>query len=93
MKILSMEELVLEAGTMIQRSGMDIYNGKEFECACGSTHEFSDHLDYRNFATNGANAQMIVTCPHNSNIATLIKTKYKFLVIFDKFISLAGTKV
>jgi hypothetical protein len=32
----------------------------------------------------------MVQCPDNQNAATLIKTKNKFLILFDRFISLAG---
>ena len=32
----------------------------------------------------------MVQCPDNENAATLIKTKNKFLILFDRFVSLAG---
>lgn len=92
MKIVNLEEMLTEAGVINPiRRNMSPYNGKPFQCACGETHEFMDFMDYRNFLTNGGNAKMLVTCPSNQGIATLIKTKYKFIAFFDKFESLAGT--
>lgn len=93
MKILNPEALLIQAGTEIPyKRDMSAYDGKLFQCACGNEHEFQSYLDYRNFGASGANAKMIVACPRDTNIFTLIETKYKFLVIFDKFISLAGCK-
>lgn len=93
MKKLNLEGFLAEAGIRTPHSrNMSPYNGKPFECACGEIHQFDDSMDYRNFATNGANAKIIVTCPYNSSVATLIKTKYKFLFMFDGFESLAGHK-
>jgi hypothetical protein len=63
-----------------------------FQCACGKEHLFNAYMDYRNFAATGANAKIMITCPENSSYATLIHTKYKFLFVFDKFVSLAGCK-
>lgn len=96
MKILNMQNFVMEAGIPMPKNllrDMSPYNGTSFECACGKKHNFeSSYMDFRNFATNGANAKMIVACPDDSSIVTLIKTKYKFLVIFKGFESLAGNK-
>ncbi|MGI2185350.1 hypothetical protein ACRN9F_24480 [Shewanella oncorhynchi] len=93
MKNLNVEQFLLEAGIRVpQHRDMSVYDGKPFQCACGNEHEFQSYMDYRNFVTSGANAKMIVTCPRDPSFSTLIKTKYKFLVIFDKFISLAGCK-
>lgn len=71
---------------------MSAYNGKDFECICGEIHHFNTNLNDRNYVASGANASMIVHCPNNSNDKTLITTKYKFIVIFKGFESLAGYK-
>jgi hypothetical protein len=96
MKILNTQDFVMEAGIPMPKNllrDMSAYNGSPFVCACGKEHNFeSSYMDFRNFATNGSNAKMIVTCPDDSSIATLIKTKYKLLVIFKGFESLAGNK-
>lgn len=94
MKILNMEDFIIEAGIPMPQNFRDMsgYNGNPFECTCGERHNFESSMDFRNFATNGANAKMMVTCPNNQNLTTLIKTKYKFLVIFDRFVSIAGNK-
>ena len=96
MKILNMQDFLIEAGMRMPENllrDMSAYNGTPFECACGKEHNFeSSYIDFRNFATNGSNAKMMITCPDDSNIVTLIKTKYKLLVIFKGFESLAGNK-
>jgi hypothetical protein len=94
MKNLSVEEFLVEAGIRVpNHRDMSAYDGKPFQCACGREHEFQSYMDYRNFVTSGANAKMIVTCPTNREFTTLVKTKYKFFVIFDRFVSLAGCKM
>jgi len=90
MKILSMTDFLIEAGQPMFARNMSDYTGKLFRCACGKTHIFQPYMDFQNFAARGVNAKMIVTCPDNSNISTLIQTKYKYLVIFERFDSLAG---
>lgn len=92
MKILNLDGLTTEAGLIMFKRNMSTYNGKPFECACGETHNFDSKMIFQNYATNGVNAKMIITCPSNANIFTLVTTKYKFLVIFDFFESLAGSK-
>ena len=89
-----MEEFIIEAGMQVLNGprDMSIYDGKAFECACGETHNFESWMDVRNFVTTGVNAKMMVVCPNNSHITTLIKTKYKFLVVFNGFESIAGNK-
>jgi hypothetical protein len=92
MKMVHSFELIAEAGMMMPIRDMSAYDGKEFDCACGRKHSFNSTLmSYRNFGTTGANARMIVSCPLDSSYNTLIQTKYKFLVVFDKFISIAGS--
>ena len=94
MKNLNVEAFLLEVGARMPFSrDMSAYDGKLFQCACGSEHEFQSYMDYRNFASSGANAKMIVTCPKNTAFSTLIITKYKFFVVFDRFVSLAGCKM
>lgn len=93
MKFLNMENFLIEAGIMTHKRDMSVYDGKSFNCACGQTHEFqSSYMEFRNFATSGANAKMIVSCPNERGTSTLITTKYKFMVIFDCFKSIAGNK-
>lgn len=92
MKMLDMVEFQMMAGIRAPSRDMSAYSGKSFQCACGDDHLFSPFMDYRNFATTGANAKMMVTCPNNPSVATIIQTKYKFLVVFDRFVSLAGHK-
>ncbi len=92
MKVLNMSDFLMEAGMQVLNGPRDMsaYNGKPFQCACGKTHDFQSWMDFRNFVTNGLNAKMMVTCPDSQNIATIIKTKYKLLVVFDRFESIAG---
>jgi hypothetical protein len=91
MKFLDMGNLLLEAGIQMHKRDMSAYDGEAFKCVCGRAHAFVSHFnDYRNFGTTGANARMIVTCPDSSDKATLIQTKYKFMLMFDRFESIAG---
>ena len=92
MKHLGTLEFLSEAGVQVPERDMSAYDGKSFDCSCGEQHEFASYMDYRNFATSGANAKMMVTCPIDPQYSTLIKTKYKFFVVFDRFVSLAGHK-
>lgn len=93
MEMLDNLDFQLAAGTRINTRDMSAYSGKLFKCACGSEHQFEPYMDYRNFGSTGANAKMMVTCPQDSSFATIIETKYKFMIFFDRFVSLAGTKV
>jgi hypothetical protein len=88
----NMDALETLAGLAMPPNSRDMsaYNGKEFECICGSTHQFRSIFEYRNYVAAGANATMIVKCPNNSNYNTLITTKYKFIVVFKGFESLIG---
>lgn len=92
MEMLQMTDFLIKSGRRVPARDMSPYDGKPFQCACGKEHLFQSYMDHRNFGTTGANAKIMVTCPENSSYATLIHTKYKFLVIFDKFVSLAGCK-
>jgi hypothetical protein len=75
-----------------------VYNGKDFQCACGETHK-SDDLGFMHlmrsmkiptFGRDDAKVQMVISCPHDSDILTIIRAKYKYLVVFDRFESFAG---
>jgi hypothetical protein len=87
----ALEEL---AGLAMPHNARDMsaYDNKEFECVCGNIHHFNTGLNNRNYIASGANATMVVDCPNDSNNKTLITTKYKFLVVFKGFESLAGYK-
>ena len=90
MKILNKKKFILEAGTPItHKRDLSLYDSAPYDCACGSTHSFNQYSSQL-FGSTGASAKFIAQCPNNTNVATLIKTKNKFLVIFDRFISLAG---
>lgn len=93
MRMLTTMELLEEAGIKTETRDMSAYDGKNFECSCGEVHAFdSNTMFYWNYATTGINARMLVTCPIQPKFATLIQTKYKFVVVFDKFVSIAGTE-
>jgi hypothetical protein len=91
-KLKSVDALEQLAGLAMPLHSRDMsaYDGKEFECVCGNIHNFNTTLNERNYVALGANASMIVHCPNNSNHKTLITTKYKFMVMFKGFESLAG---
>lgn len=91
MKMLNREEFKAAAGTpLFKNRDFSLYDGAPYECACGSTHKFYQYGDIQHFGANGGNAKFMVQCPNNKNVATIIKTKNKFLFIFDRFISVAG---
>jgi hypothetical protein len=92
MKYIDKKDMLAEAGVLMQQRDMSLYDGKPFECACGQSHAFWEFLNLGNFGTSGANAKMIVKCPNDTGAVTLIKTKNKFIFMFDRFISLAGCK-
>ena len=69
-----------------------LYDGSPYECVCGATHNFNQ-FSAKHFVSSGANAKFVVPCPDNPNAATLIKTKNKFFIKFDRFVSLAGCVV
>lgn len=92
MQMLNNTDFLFAAGPRIPNRDMSPYDGKPFKCACGREHLFQSRMDYRNFGSTGANAKIMVNCPQDSSVSTIIETKYKFMVVFDKFISLAGTR-
>ena len=91
-KVKNMIELEKFAGIAMPQNYRDMsaYNGKEFECVCGKIHFFVETLNDRNYVARGANATMIVCCPNNYNSKTIITTTYKYFVIFQGLVSLAG---
>lgn len=94
MHYVNLDELILIAGPQMNKRDMSPYNGKPFKCACGETHIFnSDYMQFQNYASTGANAKMLVVCPDDRRYSTLIETRYKFLVIFNRFESLVGCKL
>ena len=94
LQVKSLEALQTLAGVPMPPNFRDMsaYDDKEFECVCGNVHHFHTMLNDRNYVATGANATMIVHCPDNQNYKTLITTKYKFMVVFKGFESLAGYK-
>lgn len=91
MKMLNKQDFYAEAGTPVFRNrDFSLYDGAPYQCSCGSTHNFQEYAYEDNYASSGASAKFIVKCPKNENVLTLIKTKNKFLVAFDRFVSLAG---
>jgi hypothetical protein len=91
MKILNIGDFLIEAGIPVPyKRNMSCYDGSSFQCACGLTHNFQSYMKIENYGTTGTNAKMVVSCPDNPDTLTLIQTKYKMLVIFECFESLAG---
>jgi len=90
MKKLSKEELKRAAGIPITTPrDFSLYNGSPYECVCGSVHAFNE-FSSQAFVSSGVNAKFVVQCQNNQDAATIIETKHKFLIKFDRFISLAG---
>jgi hypothetical protein len=90
MKKLNRDEFKRAAGIPITRiRDFSLYNGAPYECVCGSIHSFSE-FSGQAFVSTGVNARFMVPCPDTKNAATLIETRNKFFVKFDRFISLAG---
>jgi hypothetical protein len=91
MKMLSQEEFKKAAGTpLFHNRDFSLYDGAPFDCSCGSRHSFNQYGNTQHCASSGAKAKFIVECPQNGNVVTLIETKNKFLIMFDRFVSLAG---
>lgn len=90
MKVLSKQEFMKAAGTPVTHDrDFSLYDGAPYKCVCGATHAFSQFSGHH-FASSGASAKFMIQCPDNKNATTLIVTKNKFIVFFDRFISLAG---
>lgn len=93
MKMLGRDAILAEGGKRMNiPRNMMACNGKDFKCACGSTHVFSSYMGRMNFVSGRSNAKMLIICPKDSSFSTLVRVKYKCLFIFEKFISLAGNK-
>ena len=90
MKLLSREDFKKSAGIpLLQNRDFSLYDGSPYECACGETHKFNQ-FSRQAFSSTGTNVKFMIQCPNNKNVATLIKTKNKFLILFDRFITLSG---
>lgn len=93
MKILNKFELLALAGLPLHQSrDFSLYDGAPYECACGTSHTFYQFGKHQLYGATGANARFLMQCPKNDTVVTLIQTKNKFLIFFDRFISLAGCK-
>ena len=91
MKILNKFEFLAEAGPPLhQDRDFSLYDGAPDSCACGSTHTVRHFAKYPLYPSHGTNAKFMMQCPDNDGVVTLIETKNKFLIIFDRFLSLAG---
>ena len=89
MKLLTEREFAIEAGNAITHNrDFSLYEGEPYQCVCGQVHAFSQSSKL--LVTNGGNAKFLTRCPRNPNAATIIKTKNKFVMFFDQFISLGG---
>jgi len=91
MKMLNRQDFYAEAGTPVHRNrDFSLYDRAPYQCACGSTHKFQQFAYEDNYASSGTSAKFVVQCPNDENLLTLIKTKNKFMIAFDRFVSLAG---
>jgi len=75
------------------------YSGKFFLCACGGRHQIGESANLMHLigslqiSTSGiadAKVQMVISCPSDRDILTIIRAKYKYLFVFDCFESIAG---
>ena len=90
MKLLSYADFIIEAGVPVANNrDFSLYEGALYTCACGSTHLFSQYSSQL-YGSTGAKAKFMAQCPVNENALTLIITQTKLLILFDRFISLAG---
>lgn len=90
MKILAKQKFLEAAGIPVSNNrDFSLYDGAPYECVCGGIHTFSQYSG-QNYGSTGASAKFMVQCPDNPNAATIIKTTNKYLMFFDRFISLAG---
>ena len=93
MKVVSKSEFMKTAGKPIFADrDFSLYDGAAYDCVCGRQHIFSQ-FSAQYFASSGASAKFVVQCPDNGNAATLLQTKNKFVIMFDRFVSLAGCLV
>jgi hypothetical protein len=93
MKLLSKFDFLAVAGLPLhQVRDFSLYDGAPYACACGTTHTFYQHGKYQLYGAHGTNARFMMQCPNDDSVVTLIQTKNKFLILFDRFVSLAGCK-
>lgn len=90
MKMLDRESFIKELGTPLTRiRDFSLYHGAPYECVCGQSHAFSQWAS-KAFMSTGASAKFLVKCPNNNDASTIIKTTNKYIILFDKFVSIAG---
>lgn len=90
MKMLDRESFSQELGTALtRRRDFSLYHNAPYECACGQWHAFSQFAS-KAYMSTGASAKFLVECPSNKKLRTIIKTKNKYIIMFDKFVSIAG---
>lgn len=92
MSILSQSAFEKACGKMMPlRRDMSTFNGDNFQCACGSDHTFYSGMT--SVLSEGFNGKFIVICPDNSRLASLIKTKMKFGILYQGLEYLAGCEI
>lgn len=70
---------------------LSIFEGDIFKCACGQEHTF--YSGVISVLSQGFNGKFVVICPNDPQIASLIKTKMRFGVIYQGLEYLAGCKI
>ena len=89
--MLNKKDFYAEAGSPVFRNrDFSLYDKAPYQCSCGSTHDFRQHSYEDNYSSSGSSTKFVVKCPKDENVLTLIKTKNKFVVAFDRFVSVAG---
>ncbi len=87
MKLLPLDKFLIETmGGFPVRANMAAYSGKSFQCACGTTHQFSGSQDEVLREISGM--RFVFRCPERKGV-TLIKIKGIFSI---KLESLIGAK-
>lgn len=92
MNILSDSEFEKICGKMMPlRRDMSTFNGDNFQCACGREHTFYSGMI--SVVSEGFNGKFIVICPDNRQLASLIKTRMKFGIMYQGLQYLAGCEI
>ena len=87
MKLVPIQQFISETmGGAPVRADMSIYQGKEFQCACGKHHQFSGLQD--DVIRELFGMKFVFRCPERNGV-TLVKIKGLFST---KIESLVGTK-
>ena len=88
-KLVNQEEFERLTGNAIPpQRNMNTFKGDVFSCSCGGHHEFG--IDNIEILAEGMNGKFVITCPKNSNLTCLIKTKMKWGIVFQGFELIAG---